>query len=990
MTTYITSIISDLATNLHTFLVNEGVSSISKEELEAQLTTYKAETANETLKLSAVKPDFEQVMIQLQSALANKSAWKDIIPASVGQTILEFISAILVLNQRSIERAVQESMLDSARLNTSVMMIARMLGVHILRKRPAVVTVELTRQTTAGSLFIDKFSQFTVDGVKFFNRAPAFFNIGVATITIELAQGEIITEDFTSTGEAYQRFEIGNQDYTISDTDILCYVGEEESQIEYFRTIDGLWGFGATSAVFYENCQTGDTLIATELGLLRLDEISMGLNKFPQGTFKTINLKVAGRNAPQIATRAYYQGNKRTYTIVTDKGNELNSTGKHPNLILNQNTGDLEWRSTKKCKLGDLLCINPIQITRETPLALNLSDGSEHLNAKSLNKPESMSPKLAFILGLIVSEGTLQPYYVSVANNDTNLLQHYISNVEAVFGIDTALYTSRKAGTECEIQGVLSQHTKTAFTAVTSSLTLVQWLQQLGVYAQAGLKKKASRYKHIPWSILQADKESQLAFIAAYLEGDGSVNQQRGTLHWYSASKLLLQQMQLILNSHGYAPTLSKAGKIWRISLNRTYSTLLWHQIEPYMITKKLLKLNSYTSIKHGVPAKFWQKLLQKRLVSSRTNQGVDFYDDAGNLITVSLDGDDSFYRYSKIAKYYCYQQYKDGKLNFFLNILKRVSFSAYNKLTKLLNLEYTFTAIKKLSKGKILPVYDLAMRVGEEPAFVANGLIVHNTTPNGNVEIGFGNGIYGAIPPTNDTILFKYARTTGSNSNRSQTGLAVSYSGDSTIKGITTSYAANGDDERDKEFYRSTAPFIYAAHKRAVTRDDYRAIALEYPNVIDAVFRGQQEIAPDDRTYMNVIEATILTSSVWNESQWRAFATYMQAVGIYQVHMLRRDPQSVALDIEAKVYCKANTNLTTAGEYIRSKLVDAFKPKRGSLGYNWYLSDIAEILEGDERYSITVDYVKLIQPTVDIEINQLQYVVLQNVSLSMFYTDRA
>ena len=60
--------------------------------------------------------------------------------------------------------------------------------------------------------------------------------------------------------------------------------------------------------------------------------------------------------------------------------------------------------------------------------------------------------------------------------------------------------------------------------------------------------------------------------------------------------------------------------------------------------------------------------------------------------------------------------------------MLRKISFTSANNLENILKLGYKFTKIKSIEDCGVKNVYDLSMKPGVEPAFIANGLIIHNT----------------------------------------------------------------------------------------------------------------------------------------------------------------------------------------------------------------------------------------------------------------------
>lgn len=145
------------------------------------------------LQLSTVKPDFESLLLQLQLYLRSRDTWQDLQTSSTGETLMEMMAAVGALNQFAIESGARETTLVTAVRASSIYAITRMLGVRIHRKSPASVTVDLRRaETDVGvSVSIPAFTQFTVNGAKFFNRYPLMFGQGSTKAAERLYYGPI-------------------------------------------------------------------------------------------------------------------------------------------------------------------------------------------------------------------------------------------------------------------------------------------------------------------------------------------------------------------------------------------------------------------------------------------------------------------------------------------------------------------------------------------------------------------------------------------------------------------------------------------------------------------------------------------------------------------------------------------------------------------------------------------------------------------------------
>ena len=192
---YIINTSQALGTVIFQYLVTQGVSSIPAISLASQVEAWYDSQQRAPINLSAVQPDPRQITEQLQQQLSSRDSWKDTITAATGQMIIDFLANIGAFNQLGIERAVFETMLKTAVLDSSVIVGVRDLGVHVLRKIPAAVTVTLNNVTPLVPISIPAYTQFSINGNNFFNRSAITFNSGVSQLTgIILNEGTVITQ----------------------------------------------------------------------------------------------------------------------------------------------------------------------------------------------------------------------------------------------------------------------------------------------------------------------------------------------------------------------------------------------------------------------------------------------------------------------------------------------------------------------------------------------------------------------------------------------------------------------------------------------------------------------------------------------------------------------------------------------------------------------------------------------------------------------------
>lgn len=294
------------------------------------------------------------------------------------------------------------------------------------------------------------------------------------------------------------------------------------------------------------------------------------------------------------------------------------------------------------------------------------------------------------------------------------------------------------------------------------------------------------------------------------------------------------------------------------------------------------------------------------------------------------------------------------------------------------------------------------------------------NSTANGNVELWFGNHIFGRQPALNETLNIVYAKTLGDEVDSTKTSQRVSLENlndvvddrlrsrrldaqeaadeeqamrlyaVSRVSGVTTGPVSPGTGAPEPEFYRRMAPHIYAARNRAVTRKDHYAIGLQYPGIADLYFRGQQELGPKNRNFINSVAVTALKTdgTLLSPQEFAKFEDYMRDKGIDRLNYWQADPQPVPVSIKATVFVKADADFPRTEAYIRYKIMEQFRVRLGILGYSMYKSDLDDILKS-QHFGVQVDYAILTEPRADTVITRLQYIRIKDITIDVQYSGR-
>ena len=219
------------------------------------------------IQLSQVRPDFADLVLQLQIFLNSRATWKDLLASSTGQTLMEMMAAVGTFNQFAVENAARESFLTTAVRDSSIYAITRMLGVRITRKNPASTTVTLTRLDPTYPQLIQELTQFTVNGVPFFNRDAITFRSGELSIPFVLYEGTVKTQLLAATSTSFYELSLNEPAFVVSDNvkDSRITVIRSDTGVRtlWSRIDQGIWTALATDNVYYDSTLgTGDTVLS--------------------------------------------------------------------------------------------------------------------------------------------------------------------------------------------------------------------------------------------------------------------------------------------------------------------------------------------------------------------------------------------------------------------------------------------------------------------------------------------------------------------------------------------------------------------------------------------------------------------------------------------------------------------------------------------------------------------------------------------------------
>lgn len=380
-----------------------------------------------------------------------------------------------------------------------------------------------------------------------------------------------LTEDFM---EAVNE----NKDYNLVDPHTNMVVKKLNAREVFNLIVKMAWKNGEPGIVFLDRineknptpeigeiestnpCVTGDTLVSTELGLMRIDEIykkykNGGLNivtddRVPMTQYQVVNGGCITESIPDIGrigtslnriSIVYKNGVKDVIKLTLKSGYEIKATQDHRFLT---NNG---WKELRKIEIGDDILIQSGNgyFSDVYDLPFKLGNIYEENNGETtLSLPYRWSKELGQTLGWLTGDGWLRmdeknaSVEFAFEKDDLEALNKlkmfindkYGKDIEEVKGSDGAYH--------------LSYHNK----------YFVDFFRKLGVNPiKDGLKE-------VPQSIFKSPYEATIGFLQGLFTSNGSLrnNPRSNSLSVIltSESKKLLQGVQLLLINLGIKSTI--------------------------------------------------------------------------------------------------------------------------------------------------------------------------------------------------------------------------------------------------------------------------------------------------------------------------------------------------------------------------------------------------------------------------------------------------
>jgi stage V sporulation protein R len=361
-------------------------------------------------------------------------------------------------------------------------------------------------------------------------------------------------------------------------------------------------------------CATADSLLATERGLMRFDDLVNAGQKIAVGS--------GGAGAQHAITDFHVEQQVPTIRITTQRGYSIEGAHRHRVQL-----ADGSWAFLKDVKAGDRVTLAVgTEVWPQTPVALNyapaapdstLSDVAAHAETslwtvlrhragrktrkaeaidaalaamgytdgrngkaltsrRALQAPEYVNEALAHLLGYFVGDGNVTKSGICLTCGDTEYAEELAQQIECTLGIPATLRPN---------------HTRTGnrWRIEVHSRELLGLLESLGIDLTA-----RARTKRIPAAVLRSPRPVVAAFLRGYFDADGYAGKAGAILS--TASREMARTVQILLLNFGVlASKKEQADGCVQLRITGA-SAARFHQVIGFNLERKCRALHQYVN----------------------------------------------------------------------------------------------------------------------------------------------------------------------------------------------------------------------------------------------------------------------------------------------------------------------------------------------------------------------------------------------------------
>lgn len=498
----------------------------------------------------------------------------------------------------------------------------------------------------------------------------------------------------------------------------------------------GNWGTPTDGAAAMRYCFVGNTRISTEEGLVRIDmipeeldpEVIRGQALFTDGYKIEADREYLVSSLDEQLPVSHWinSGKHKTKAVTTDLGSYVECTANQPFYVLRGS--EFVWVTASDLMLGDRVCVkhetrlNPTS-GKELPDFIQKKTAHGSVLYLDGQLPTHMSEDLAFVVGALVAEGcSRKGHGFSFMNTCPEYYGEFKRAFNSVFDVDVeerlkpphsygkldCMYFSAK-------YSIMNQYS--------TEVLGIKWKSQNQV---------------VPDTIFRASRSEVVAFLRALFEGDGSVFKSEILLH--STSTQLLRDVKLLLAS--YFGILSKV-RGTKLTLLGPKAIIAFAENVGFFSARKKLSLKESVAISKrklvemncgggftldDVPVEtiraIKEEFRSKYVTGMRTmnaEDGTELSTHNGNQKCFAR-----FFGFGRSAKIPRSRKRLVEWCNTHFDDANKYWPELAAKFKRIIMSDYFYDKVVSVEDGKTRWVYDLT--VPETHAFVANGIVAHNT----------------------------------------------------------------------------------------------------------------------------------------------------------------------------------------------------------------------------------------------------------------------
>jgi len=248
-----------------------------------------------------------------------------------------------------------------------------------------------------------------------------------------------------------------------------------------------------------------------------------------------------------------------------------------------------------------------------------------------------------------------------------------------------------------------------------------------------------------------------------------------------------------------------------------------------------------------------------------------------------------------------------------------------------------------------------------------------------------FGDGIHGAVPTESETITVDYLETLGSKGNIgtnlvTESVTPIYYDGAIVELRVNNPISAtNGSDRETLDHAKLQAPAELRSLWKAVTKDDYKALAEGFPGIAKAQVLDSNDCV-NIRYYQVNMAVAPNGGGLPSPLLKQQLAEFIESRKVITIEVNLFDPCYRPVSIDAEVYVYQTEDIETVRRRIEAALQEFFSFDKLVFGKSVYFSDVVSLLDGIQG----VSHVTMFSPQADVEIKPGQIAALGEVSLDI------